>query len=770
MRHRILILIFFIAPLLLQAQFPSLDPSFNEYNYDTFNEDITIQPDGKILVFEPGRLYRLEKDGGIDNTFGLNGEVIFSEPNFLTERPVGIFIQNDGKIILAHITGSNRFRSETHIQLIRLTQDGAIDNEFGENGYVSYEIPFDYTGMTDFEDLPIKPFQFRDLEFQSDGKIVVAGNSTIPTGEATPPDFITTPWDTFSAFRFNTDGSLDTSFGEGGNLLMPIHLDPEFQISGYLSDMEIQADDKIILGGTGYYWLPEPGFPTFLPLTKHAIVRLEPNGTIDTNFNDGKTVLQALNPNGGWGWIGNLLIQDEEKIILTSRYDPESYRPDKNTQVIRLNNDGSLDKTFGEEGILNLPIASDFIWYYSEDVLEELPNGDLFIFQNRVAAHLIKPDGTIDTEFGEEGIFSVPINTLGQSIALQNGNLILADWEAKKIRRYILASPEKELVEVNRFTLYDASTNEELYELEDGAEINLRDIGTNEINIRAYTEPEPTGSVRFNLTGTQTYNHIENNSFYALFANKGDNFFSWKPALGDYQLSATPFPESNARGAAGTPLSISFSIIDEEVSEPLMVERFTLINAITDEELYELEDGQIINLQEIGTDEINIRAYTNPEPTGSVRFNLTGAQTYDHIEKNSYYALYANKGDDFFSWKPSPGQYRLVATPYTEAGGSGEQGEDLSISFEIVDGQNDEVLRTANVYPNPGTNILYIPLKENHEKIKFKMFDSRGKQVKITLNHINDILEIDVTGLEKNTYIIQIISDNNVLNLRWLKE
>jgi hypothetical protein len=181
----------------------------------------------------------------------------------------------------------------------------------------------------------------------------------------------------------------------------------------------------------------------------------------------------------------------------------------------------------------------------------------------------------------------------------------------------------------------------------------------------------------------------------------------------------------------------------------------------------------VINLQEIGTNEINIRAYTDPEPTGSVRFVLSGAQNHNHIENNSYYALFANAGEDFFSWEPLFGNYFLTATPYTEARGQGEEGNPLTVSFSIIGGQNDEIARTADAFPNPGSSILYLSLDNlKLEDTKIMMFDLAGKQVtdKISLSRKNTQIEIDVTGLESKAYIIHIISENEVRNLRWMKE
>lgn len=325
---------------------------------------------------------------------------------------------------------------------------------------------------------------------------------------------------------------------------------------------------------------------------------------------------------------------------------------------------------------------------------------------------------------------------------------------------------------IQKITLIDAKTDTELNEMEDGLVIDLQEVGTNQINMRAYTNPEITGSVKFRLTGAQSYEIFENLEPYALFGNKGTNYLNWKPAIGDYELTVTPYSESKGGGDAGTPLTISFSVIDGP-TEVATVQSVTLINAMNNEELFEIEDGQIINLEEINTHEINMRAYTDPKITGSVVFNLSGAEDYSHTESVEPYAVFKNNGPNYLSWKPAMGDYVLEIIPYSESKGKGIKGTTKIVSFSIIHSAGEESMRTLQVYPNPGSNYLHISSTQEEGAIQIKIFDMYGQEIKNAQNKANfqnGRLSLDVSNLKKQYYIIHVIDNNEVQKFRWLKE
>jgi uncharacterized delta-60 repeat protein len=172
-----------------------------------------IQPDGKIVVshFYVG-VCRYNPDGSPDTSFGVGGFVTtnISEQPYEYQYAFSMMLQPDGKIVLAGGIDQEDSNPPRHTVLIRYNQNGSLDTSFGGTGIVR-------TRPTDDFGLP------RKVLLQPDGKIVAAGELYI--------------------VRYNTDGSLDSTFGSGG-----IASNPPFPYG--LSDAALQTDGKILVSGT----------------------------------------------------------------------------------------------------------------------------------------------------------------------------------------------------------------------------------------------------------------------------------------------------------------------------------------------------------------------------------------------------------------------------------------------------------------------------------------------------------------------------------------
>ena len=142
------------------------------------------------------------------------------------------------------------------------TAAGAIDTCFGTNGTVTTDI----TADRDYS---------RALALQSDGKIVVAGISGYSATAANAD---------FTVVRYNTDGSLDTTFDGDGIVITDIG--PGTNDDDYCRGMAIQPDGKIIIGGR-----------SFLSTTTYGLVavRYNSDGSLDTTFDsDGKAQFEPI--------------------------------------------------------------------------------------------------------------------------------------------------------------------------------------------------------------------------------------------------------------------------------------------------------------------------------------------------------------------------------------------------------------------------------------------------------------------------------------------
>jgi uncharacterized delta-60 repeat protein len=217
---------------------------------------VAVQSDGKILAagssILPGgntdfALARFNADGSFDTSFHGDGKLVTDFGG--TDSAQSVVVQNDGKILVAGssipiiLEGGTMLNS--NFALARYNTDGTLDTSFHGDGRLT----------TDFG---ATAAYARSIILQSDGKILVAGNSTKTGGNSD-----------FALARYNSDGSLDPSFHGDGRFTMDFGgaADTAYSVS-------VLADGKILVGGTSVI----DGNGDF------AIARLNPDGTLDTTF------------------------------------------------------------------------------------------------------------------------------------------------------------------------------------------------------------------------------------------------------------------------------------------------------------------------------------------------------------------------------------------------------------------------------------------------------------------------------------------------------
>ena len=211
-------------------------PDIGAYNGDDGLNSVLIQPDGKILVggfaqadgtsgYGRLSLLRYNPNGSYDASFGTNNQGYIVHPSIALPFDDGseIFsLQSSGKIIVG-----NRFETEsagsypTRTRIYRFNSDGTLDNGFNILTYPYHnEIGTLWTAAV-----------------QPDDKILV-GNQVTNTAplEITHIDSQVT--------RYNPDGSLDTSFGNGGRISLYIGN----YVGGRPQAIQVQPDGQIIVG------------------------------------------------------------------------------------------------------------------------------------------------------------------------------------------------------------------------------------------------------------------------------------------------------------------------------------------------------------------------------------------------------------------------------------------------------------------------------------------------------------------------------------------
>jgi uncharacterized delta-60 repeat protein len=248
---------------------------------------MVLQPDGKIVI--TGRVTpspignfmvaRYTENGNLDSSFGTNGRTITDMG--ADEQSGCIALQKDGKIIVGgeQAPNDNTGRNEL-FALARYTTNGVLDESFGNNGIVLQD-------FTDYYDV------INSIALQGDGKIIAAGQVN---GSY---DYI---HEYMAAARFNTDGSLDESFGNNG--LVEAKYKPNYPTNG--ASVLVQPDDKIILGGNDSY----DGGDTLIQ--DFFTERLLPDGSVDNSYGTNGQVTTDM---GAYDQIVSMLLQPDGKVV-----------------------------------------------------------------------------------------------------------------------------------------------------------------------------------------------------------------------------------------------------------------------------------------------------------------------------------------------------------------------------------------------------------------------------------------------------------------------
>lgn len=341
------------------------------------------------------------QSGSVDLLFGSNGRTIFPEnntTNFHYECN-SIALQSDGKVLAAgslvvyEKTGDSSGFAQQKMLLVRFTNNGKLDTTFGLQGQV-------ITSFTEDRGYAIK--------IQSDGKIVLVGTVTTYGfgGKRTY---------SIGLYRYNSNGKLDSSFGTNGHVL---------NYSGRYLSLEIQDDLKILVAGfevsDGYgYW----GF---------KVMRLNPNGTPDNSFGGGGFVNTQLS--NSYAEVNSITIQKSDKKIILAGITHAGIT------LVRYNTNGGLDNSFGTNGIVKSGSSGSNV-----NSVVSLIDGKILVggsIDNGTTYDLAllryNNNGSLDSTFGSGGKL---ISIIGNSsncnqILIQNNGKVIAVGETSDGNKY----------------------------------------------------------------------------------------------------------------------------------------------------------------------------------------------------------------------------------------------------------------------------------------------------------------------------------------------
>ena len=303
---------------------------------DTVATSVAIQADdGSIVVagtarqppsafsFEDLVLARLTSDGRLDSSFANGGWLqlglgMASAANALSVEP-------DGRILAAgyiRVPQGGNFQ----ILLMRVTSDGNPDPTFGSGGFVM--LP----ASSDVEEVAAIARQAYD------GRIVVAAKQEVGFNKK------------FVFFRLESDGRLDTTFGNEGRRSLDLGAG-----DNVIKSIAIQPDRKYVVAG-------------YLESREYVLLRLDPTGNLDPTFGDGGIVTGSFGSGTGAGSPGSsfgeaLIVQNDGAIFVggsvTERLTPSgyvgsmpTYDADRSCALARFLPDGQLDTSFGVGGVV----------------------------------------------------------------------------------------------------------------------------------------------------------------------------------------------------------------------------------------------------------------------------------------------------------------------------------------------------------------------------------------------------------------------------------
>ncbi|QDV70163.1 Bifunctional hemolysin/adenylate cyclase precursor [Rosistilla carotiformis] len=418
------------GPVFFEPTLDSADLSFVHVELDGYNriylESIVLQSDGKSLLLgtaASGGVYELAlvrytASGISDTSFGGGDGSTVTSFGSDSVYAASVALQADGKILVA----ANQYHDDSSsIMLVRYNSDGTLDSSFGGGDGITTT---NVSGSYDYVE---------EITLQDDGKILVVGRITNGANND------------FGAIRYNSDGSLDASFGGGDGIV-------EDSLGGTVSNISsiiVQSDGKILIAGGSSAGLEysvvvarlnsdgswDSGFDGdgilkfdlggidssassvvlqsdgrivvagYISTSGNSdsdsfVVRLLADGTFDTSFSDDGIVITDVD--GADEYVGSATVQGDGKIVVLST----SYGSTTHGQIIRYNVDGTIDSSFGDDGVVNIAVGEDSEDYSSHLVIDA--DGKMIVVGNSYSDDVIgfvqrlNSDGTLDSTYGVE--------------------------------------------------------------------------------------------------------------------------------------------------------------------------------------------------------------------------------------------------------------------------------------------------------------------------------------------------------------------------------
>jgi uncharacterized delta-60 repeat protein len=364
-------------------------------------------------------LARYNANGFLDTSFGSAGTVTtaLGKGNWAQ----AIAIQSDGKVLAAGWVFQQNDNYD--FALTRYNSNGSLDTSFGNKGVVT-------TNLTGSAKSASADYA-NAIVVQPDGKIILAGTST--TGIVLVPAN-----NNIALARYNSNGSLDTSFGSGGKVITSYLSLPGSVGNTSVDSVALEPDGTIVVFGASQ----------LAGGVNHPFVaRYTSSGVLDSTF-------------GGTG----IVVLTQVSLIQYSRSYPAQVAgvvqgdgsivvegPDATSgsaDLARLNLNGSLDPTFGTGGIA-YEAGFHVAPYHPTIALQS--DGKFVLATGLGGSQTVRllSNGTLDTTFGTNGVsVAPPVPILSEAVAIQpNGEIVMVGRDNLNIQdfavaRFLAAGPQ----------------------------------------------------------------------------------------------------------------------------------------------------------------------------------------------------------------------------------------------------------------------------------------------------------------------------------------
>jgi uncharacterized delta-60 repeat protein len=364
---------------------------------------VAVQPDGKIVAVGSAdfqnefALARYTTDGSLDTSFDVDGKVTTS---FTGDHDSAhdVAIQADGNIVAVGTAGFESYA------LARYESNGNLDPSFGGG---DGKVLSDLTGGRDVA---------LAVTIQANGKIVVAGRSAGARGR-------------FALARYQSDGSLDHSFGGDG--IVFTNLTPR---DDYARDVAIYANAKVVAAGRA----GRAG-------GRFALARYESDGRLDTSFGGDGRVL--TNFTSGDDHARGVAIQPNGRIVVAGG----AGRAGGRFALARYESDGGLDASFGGDGKVltnfarGLDVALGIAIQSNRRIVAAGHAGGARLSprNHKLAIARYRANGVLDRSFsgdGKRGVDFTSGDDWAEDVAIQpDGKIVVAGRAARAGGRFALA-------------------------------------------------------------------------------------------------------------------------------------------------------------------------------------------------------------------------------------------------------------------------------------------------------------------------------------------